>query len=158
MRISGGLVALAAIISIQAPASAQDAHIRAIEAGSAINDANAPMGFTTAVNLRVPIGPVAEEKEEVRYDMTLAYGQSFDTTAQPLHLREVRSMELAQINFDGDGARDIQLANLGVSDFGREDIEGQRLNFGAEGFILYPLIGIGVAVLVASTVADGDDE
>ena len=69
----------------------------------------------------------------------------------------MRTVELAQVNFDNNGARDMQVVNLGLTNFGRKDIEGRQLNVAGGGpeYILLPLaVGVGVALLVAS----GDEE
>ena len=115
------------------------------------------MGASASVNLRIPLGTVNNENDEVRYDLTMAYGQHVERSGQPLQLGDVRSVELAQINFDRRGARDMQVANFGVSDFGREDIEGQRnLVGGGTTYIMLGAMILGVVVAL-SLAGDGTE-
>lgn len=154
MRKLSLVLSVAALGGLQSQALAQDLHIQAVQADAF---ERAPMGVNTSINLRIPLGEVKDEREEVRYDFTLAYGQSFDTSSQPLNLRSVRTVELAQVNFDNNGARDMQVVNLGLTNFGRKDIEERQLNVaggGPEYFLLPLAVGVGVALLVAS----GDEE
>ena len=155
MRKCTIMLAGLALVGLQSQASARDLHIQAVESDYANR---AAMGVTTAVNLRIPLGgPVAEDKDNLRYDLTVAYGGTIDSPSKPMEMPDVRSVELAQINFDGRGARGMEVANYNISDFGRKDIEGPKKNL-IGGMVLYSLLAVGVGVLVVTAVSSGDDE
>ena len=79
-------------------------------------------------------------------------------SSRPLEQERTRGVELARLNFDSDGARNLQVANFSLTTFGREDVGDQPLNAGGTGTTLAIIGGVLVAVVaIAFLTADEED-
>ncbi len=133
------------------PAIAQDDHVLAVQASD-----RTPAGFSATVGLRVPLGTERQGERRTTYNITTGYGQRLESY-RPGEPERTRRFELAQLNFDSNGARDLQMANLGITQFGRDDIEGPRLN-GSTGTALAIVGGVVVVGLAVVFLTLDDDD
>ena len=145
------LVLAASAATVQ-PALAQDDYVRSVQSAQ-----RTPTGVTARVGVTVPLGPAIRDERRTTFNVTAGYGQRFESN-RPLEQERTRGVELAQFNFDSDGARDLQVANFSLTTFGREDVGDQRLNAGGTGTTLAIIGGVLVAVVVvAFLTADEED-
>ena len=124
------------------PALAQDDHVRAVQGLERV-----PAGVSARVGVTVPIGRAGQGERRATFAVTADYGQRFESE-RPLGIERTRGMELFQLNFDGEGARDLQFGNVSLTQFGRDDVEGAQANLGSTGATIAVVGGVALIALV----------
>ena len=133
------------------PALAQDRHIEAVN-----HSIQTPPGASATLGVRIPLGVERERETSPVFGLTVAYGVPMESSHPSQQIR-TRKVELAQLNFDTRGARDLQVANFSLAQFGRDDIGKQRANL-STGETLLVVGGVAAAaVLIVFVAADDED-
>lgn len=116
----------------------------------------APAGASITLGIRVPLGNGESTSERTTYGLTAAYGFQFENS-RPGYSVRTRQIELAQLNFDNAGARDVQLANFSLTQFGRSDVSAQKLNLSAGETVLI-VGGVALAVVAVAFLSTSDED
>ena len=151
MNYRSAFLAFGALALVPQSAMANDTHIDAIN-----GLVTAPAGVSATLGMRVPLGAQQTSQRRPTYGLTVGYGMRFEGN-RPLDVVRTRQLEIAQLNFDSDGARDLQLANHSLTQFGRKDVDAQRLNL-STGKTLLVVGGVALAVVALAFLATDDDD
>lgn len=144
-------LAVGSLSLVSQPILARDSYIEAV----ALPD-RAPAGANVTLGVRVPLGRGSVDDRRTIFGLTTSYGTRFESN-NPTEMVRTRPVELAQINFDSDGARDLQMANFSLTQFGRDDVSANQLNLDT-GETLLVVGGVLAAVLVVGLLTLDDED
>ena len=152
-KVLSASVATALLLGSVSPAFAQN---------YAFEPAQAPLGATATLNLKVPLGVAANKQRKATYGLTMAYGQRTNSLTQDNRIA-TRQARLADIRFSADESK-LQKAEFASFDLANLD-KDRRLNMGPGGswdgttwLVIGGLVAAGVLVWVLLDDDDDDDD
>lgn len=156
MRMISLLVASSVLAITSQPASAREARVDAFDLHG-----QGAAGVSVTLGVRVPLGTRQSADQRTTYGLSLGYGtrSGGNQLAEPVRVRQV---EIARLNFDNAGARNLQLANFSLTQFGRKDLEGHKLNLSTGDALLITggvlLVGVAAAYIAYDDAIDDWNE
>ena len=123
-------------------------------------DANeAARGATARINVRVPLDGRETVENDPTVGFTMAYGQQVGPTGFD-GSRDVRNVEMIDLRFDEQGPRTFEVANLQVSDFGRDDLatETTRMSLDGDSPTTYMIGSVVILAVIFAVAFSGGDE
>ena len=152
-KLLSASVATALVIGSIAPAYAQS---------YAFEPAQAPLGATATLNLKVPLGAAPTKQRKATYGITMAYGQRLNSTTQDGRIA-TKSAKLADIRFTAEDQK-LQKAEFATFDLANLD-KDKRLNLGPDGtwdtttwLVVGGLVAAGILIWVLAGDDDDDDD
>jgi hypothetical protein len=150
MAKTSSMLVLTACFLVADPVLAGDAHLNDMRVTAA------PAGASVTLGLRMPLGAEKQSEQRAIVGLTASYGMHFEDSQKHYRVR-TRQVELAQLNFDNAGVRDLQLANFSLTQFGRHDITTRKLNLSAGETVLV-VGGVALAVVAITFLSTSDED